>query len=513
MGTVYSKMLFKKNIFFFTLFLLQSPEKKANGKLVPEEELLYDTFPDNFLWGVASSAYQVEGGWDEDGKGLSNWDVWTQDTNNVADQSSGQIAADSYHKYKEDVKLAADIGVGTYRVSVAWARIIPQGIGNLNQEGINYYRSLFEELVSVNITPMVTLSHFDMPYALESEAGGWLNPDSIEWFLEFARTCFHEFGDLVPLWITFNEPMQTVTGGWENGNWPPGLSNNKGRDVYVAAKHILLAHARTYRLYEAFFKPKHGGRVAITLNTDWFEPANEEDPTHVAMAEQSQQFRLGIWASPIFKGDYPELVRDVIGNRSEAQGFETSRLPAFTEGEKEQIKGSVDFLGLNMYTSDLTEPYDFPIDDVSVAADNGAYYTKDPTWYQSGSFWLKVTPQGIRKTLNWIRLNYDNPPVIVTENGVSDNLGNIDDLSRIYYYKHYINNVLKAVKLDGCNVEGYVAWSLLDNFEWSFGYTMKFGLTRVDFSSPNRTRTPKESSKYISRLVAHNGFLESDGPC
>merc|ERR1719430_1552579 len=139
-----------------------------------------------------------------------------------------------------------------------------------------------------------------------------------------------------------------------------------------------------------------------------------------------------------------------------------------------------------MYTSDLTQPYDFPIDDISVAADNGAYYTKDPNWYQSGSFWLKVTPQGIRKVLNWIRENYD---------------------------KHYINNVLKAIKLDGCNVEGYVAWSLLDNFEWSFGYTMKFGLTRVDFSSPDRTRTPKESSRYIAKLVRRNGFFESDGAC
>ena len=364
-----------------------------------------------------------------------------------------------------------------------------------------------------NITPMVTLSHFDMPYTLESEMGGWLNPDSVEWFVSFASICFEEFGSLVPFWITFNEPMQTVVGGWENGNWPPGLSSNKGRDLYVAAKHIHMAHAKVYRLYEATFKPQFGGRVGITLNTDWFEPADESNPSHVAMAEQSQQFRLGIWASPIFHGQYPEIVRDIIGNRSEAQGFAESRLPAFTEDEVTLLKGSLDFLGLNMYTSDLAEPYDFPIEEVSVAADNGAFYTKDETWYSSGSFWLKVTPQGIRKTLNWIREKYDNPPVIITENGVSDNIGNIDDLSRIYYYKHYINNVLKAILLDKCNVEGYVAWSLLDNFEWSFGYTMKFGLTRVDFSSPNRTRTPKASSRFIEKLARQNGFLESDGPC
>ena len=152
-------------------------------------------------------------------------------------------------------------------------------------------------------------------------------------------------------------------------------------------------------------------------------------------------------------------------------------------------------------------------DDVSVASDNGAYYTKDETWYSSGSFWLKITPQGIRKVLNWIKDSYDNPPVIITENGVSDNLGNLDDLMRIYYYKHYINNVLKSIKLDQCNVQGYIAWSLLDNFEWSFGYSMKFGLVQVDFSSPNRTRTPKESSKYIAKIVGDNGFIQSTGPC
>ena len=360
---------------------------------------------------------------------------------------------------------------------------------------------------------MVTLSHFDMPNVLDSERGGWLNPESVEWFLQFANICFNEFANLVPFWITFNEPMQTVVGGWETGDWPPGINNNKGRDLYAAAKNILVAHARVYRLYERTYKTRYGGKVGITLNTDWFEPLNESDPSHVAIAEQSQQFRLGCFASPVFLGDYPEVVKEVIGKRSEAQGFQHSRLPPFSEEEKALLKGSADFLGLNMYTSDLAEPLNFPIRIVSAASDNGAYYTKDETWYGSGSFWLKVTPQGIRKVLNWVRESYDNPPVIITENGVSDNLGNLDDLSRIYYYKHYINNVLKAIRLDNCNVQGYVAWSLLDNFEWSFGYTMKFGLVQVDFSSPNRTRTPKQSSKYIAKVARQNGFVESDGPC
>ena len=360
---------------------------------------------------------------------------------------------------------------------------------------------------------MVTISHFDMPYSLETGLGGWLNPDSVDWFVQFATICFEQLGDLVPLWITFNEPMQTSVGGWETGSWPPGLSNNQGRDLYRVARHILLAHATVYRLYDHSYKAEQGGRLGITLNTNWFEPKDDTDPSHVAMAERSQQFRLGYWAAPIFLGDYPDIVRHVIGNRSEAQGFEASRLPPFSPEEKALLKGSVDFLGLNTYTSDLTEPCHFPAEEVTSAADNGAAYSKDPDWYGSGSFWLAVMPQGIRRVLNWIKKEYNNPPVIVTENGVSDNLGNLDDLSRIYYYKHYINNVLKAVQLDGCNVEGYVAWSLLDNFEWSFGYSMKFGLTQVDFNSPNRTRTPKASFKYIAKLAKNNGFIESDGPC
>ena len=488
----------------------------ATARLEPEDELLFDTFPPGFLWGVASSAYQVEGGWDEDGKGLSNWDMWTEDPGHVADGSSGRVAADSYHKWREDVELVAGLGPGrVYRFSISWARVLPLGQGEVSEAGLGYYRELLLELQRRNITAMVTMSHFDLPYMLDGGwwEGGWLNPNSPDWFTAYAEILFQRLGDLVPLWITFNEPMQTVVGGWENGNWPPGKTDGQGRDVYQAARNILLAHGRVYRLYQEQYQPSQAGRLGITLNTDWFEPRDPSDPAHVAMAEQSQQFRLGLWAAPVFTGDYPALPAQIIANRSAAQGFPTSRLPPFTAAEQQMLAGSADFLGLNLYTSDLAAPHQFPNSEVSAAADNGAEYSQDETWFSSGSFWLKVTPQGIRKALNWIKREYNNPPVIITENGVSDNLGNLDDLHRIYYYKHYINNVLKAVKLDQCNVEGYVAWSLLDNFEWSFGYTMKFGLVQVDFASPNRTRRPKQSYHYLNKLANANGFFETDGAC
>jgi len=193
--------------------------------IVPEEELLYDTFQEEFMWGVATSAYQIEGGWDQDGKGLSNWDVWTQNKTNghVTDGTDGKMAADSYHKYKEDIALIHTLGLGVYRFSIAWARVIPDGIGEVNEVGLQYYRNVALECLKYNITPMVTLSHFDMPYALEPQGWeegmeqtvGWLNPQSPEWFLQFARICFQELGDIVKYWITFNEPFATLYGGYE----------------------------------------------------------------------------------------------------------------------------------------------------------------------------------------------------------------------------------------------------------------------------------------------------------
>lgn len=202
------------------------------------------------------------------------------------------------------------------------------------------------------------------------------------------------------------------------------------------------------------------------------------------------------------------MVKDSIDARSRDQSFSNSRLPTLSDEEWGLVRGTADFLGLNSFTSYLVEPMDFPISEISTESDLGAKQTQDETWLRSGSSWLAVMPQGMRKILNWIKNEYNNPPVIVTENGFSDNLGNLDDLQRIYYLKHYINNVLKAIQLDGCDVQGYMAWSLLDNFEWTAGYTQKFGLVSVDFDSPDRTRTAKESSKFLAKLAQDNGFVE-----
>jgi lactase-phlorizin hydrolase len=388
------------------------------------------------------------------------------------------VAADSFHRWREDLGLVASLGLSTYRLSVSWPRVLPRGIGAPSTQGIAYYRALLEECRALGIVPIVTLSHWDMPAGLELERGGWTNPDSVDWFLHFARTCFTELGDLVPRWITFNEPLATAFQGYELGIWPPGLSARPGRDIYTVARHVLLAHAATHRLY-------HGelglpGQVGITLNTNWFEPETEGEE---AAAEQCLQFYLGLFAAPLLEGDWPLVVRERVGNRSAAQGLPASRLPPWSPEEQDWLRGSTDFLGLNHYTSSLAASYPFPPEDESAVADMGARFSSSPAWYSTGSG-LGVVPPGIRRLLDWVRSTYDNPPVIITENGVADRLGNLEDMERLYYHRHYINQVLKAVRLDGCNVLGYIAWSLLDNWEWSFGYRWTILRQRCSFPRP-----------------------------
>lgn len=493
---------------FLVLGLLSSSQS-----YIYEDDLLYDTFPDGFTWGAATAAYQIEGGWDEDGKSPSIWDTFTDGTTNIDDSSSGQVACDSYHKYKEDVQLIKDMGLTSYRFSIAWTRIIPDGVGQVNQAGVQYYKNLIAELKANNIEPYVTLYHWDLPQVLQDE-GGWRNADIADWFAAYARVCYHEFGDDVKHWITINEPWVIAVQGHGIGDHAPGLKG-PGTFVYEAGHNIIRAHAKAYRVYEAEFAATQGGVVGITLNSDWSEPEDDNDPFDLVAAENNQQFSLGWFARPIYgpDGDYPPVMREKIDAKSEAQGFAESRLPTFSEEDKAEIKGSFDFLGINHYTSKLVVPQEGDINDVDYFADDDTTDYQPKEWYPSASFWMRVTPFGIRKLMQWAKKEYGDVPIYITENGFSDYQGNSDDLQRIYYYKHYINNLLKAAKLDGVNVVGYFAWSLMDNFEWARGYTEKFGLHSVDMSDPSRPRTAKASSRYIAQLAAANGFEDTGSPC
>ena len=328
---------------------------EANYNL--EEPLLYDTFPPDFLWGTATASYQIEGGWNADGKGESIWDVFTADPNsgNVANGDNGQVACDSYHKYKEDVQLLYNMGVNSYRFSISWSRILPRGTGEINQKGINYYNNVINELLLYNITPAVTIYHWDLPQALQ-ERGGWLNPEIAYWFEDYSRILFKEFGDRVKFWITLNEPWVVAIAGHTTGEMAPGM-RGPGILEYKTVHNLIRSHAKAYRVYKNEFYETQQGQVGITLNSDWFEPRNASDPDHVEASITKLQFMIGWFAHPIFiDGKYPEVMRRKIDEKSAASGFPESRLPQFTEEESLEIMHSSDFFGLNHYTSSLVYP-------------------------------------------------------------------------------------------------------------------------------------------------------------
>ncbi|CAG5121823.1 unnamed protein product [Candidula unifasciata] len=467
------------------------------------DQFLYGKFPEGFSWGLATAAYQVEGAWNEDGKGPSIWDNFTHIPGHIENNETGDVACDSYHKLDEDIQLIQDTGMTHYRFSIAWTRVLPNGTLPSNKAGIDYYNRLLDKLIEIGVKPMVTIYHWDLPQGLQ-DLGGWYNPAIVQWYRDFAELCFREFGSKVSKWITFNEPWVTSVLGHGVGQDAPGLKDIKD-GPYRVAHNILLAHAETYHLYQEKFKASQKGQVGITLNCDWYDPEDPSKQSDIEAADRAIQFFIGWFAHPIFvNGDYPEVMKEFVANASASEGLATSRLPGFTPQEKQRINGTADFLGLNHYTSNVA--YEGPSGE-GYYGDQRVVTYKNPDWLTTGSSWLRVNPIGIRKNLNFVRNHYGDIPIYITENGVSDRNSSLDDPYRINYYQDYINNVLKAIVLDKVNVKGYTGWSLMDNFEWSRGYAEKYGVYSVDYSSPNRTRTPKASARYLFELFRANGFI------
>ncbi|KAM9305033.1 lactase/phlorizin hydrolase-like [Gastrophryne carolinensis] len=471
-----------------------------------EEFFLYDEFRPDFAWGVASSAFQIEGGWRADGKGISIWDQFTHTPSNIEDGSNGDVACDSYHHLDEDVDMLKNLKVTHYRFSISWPRVLPDGTLNfVNEPGLDYYNRLINALLAAGITPQVTIYHWDLPQALENE-GGWLNETIVERFKDYAELLFQRLGDRVKFWITLNEPYIIAHLGYGEGVFAPGIVS-RGVGVYVAGHNLIKAHAEVWHLYNDKYRATQGGLISITLNIDWAEPINEYRQEDIDAARRYLLFFGGWFGYPIFKtGDYPEVMKTSVRERSLAFGLPKSRLPEFTESEKQRIKGTYDFLGLNHYTTVLAGQAIFELHYQAYEGDRGVYLLSDRTWLGSGSLWLKVTPFGLRRVLNWIKEELNNPPIYITENGISERGTNLKDVWREHYYRYYINEALKAVKLDGVDLRGYSAWSLMDNFEWAMGYTERFGLYYTNFSDPSLPRIPKDSAKLYKSIVRCNGF-------
>ncbi|XP_026324190.1 myrosinase 1-like [Hyposmocoma kahamanoa] len=498
--------------FFLSLSVLVTfLTQTTSDSLEKRQQVRY--FPNGFLFGSSTASYQVEGAWNEDGRTPSIWDTISHARPClISECHNGDVAADTYHLYKRDVEMMRELNLDFYRLSISWSRLLPTSFpDNINEKAVEFYRNWLDEIHKYNIEPMVTLYHWDLPQKLQ-DMGGWTNPYIIDWFVDYARVVFEQFGDQVNMWLTFNEPREICHQGYGSGTMAP-LLKIPGVAEYICAKNLLLAHAKTYHMYDKEFRSLKRGTIGISFSASCNEPESQE---HAEAAEDSAAFEWGIYAHPIFSetGDYPQVIKEKVAAKSAAQGFPRSRLPELSPEEIDLIKGTSDFFGLNHYSTNFIyrnesvyNMYDAP----SLYDDQDIAIYKLAEWKSSAADWLKEVPWGFYKLLTYIREKYNNPPVYVTENGFTTT-GGMEDNDRIEYFLNYLDALLDALE-EGSDIRGYAAWSLMDNFEWLKGYTHKFGLYAVDFESPERTRTPRKSAfilKEIARTHKLNPNYEPD---
>ncbi|XP_068337849.1 beta-glucosidase 12-like [Pyrus communis] len=466
----------------------------------------FDSLVPGFIFGTSSAAYQVEGAWNESGRGPSVWDNFThQYPEKISDHSNGDVAIDQYHLYQDDVKIMKNMSMDAYRFSISWSRLLPSGTlsGGINKEGIEYYNNLTNELLSKGIKPFVTLFHWDVPQALVDEYGGFLSARIVNDFQDFADLCFDQFGDRVKHWITLNEPRTVSNHGYAIGIHAPGrcsawynpncTGGDSSTEPYIVTHNQLLAHATAVKLYKDKYQACQNGTIGITVVSYWFEPASETQWDRDA-ALRALDFMFGWFMDPLTHGDYPQTMRAIVGER----------LPSFTEEQSELLSGSYDFIGLNYYSARYASDASYNCsDNPSYVTDPRVNVTTEldgvPIGPQAASDWLYVYPKGIQDFLIYTKEKYNDPLIYITENGV-DEFNDptlplpeaLNDTNRIDYYNRHLCYVQAAIK-NGTNVKGYFAWLVLDNFEWGDGYTVRFGIIYVDYESLQRS---SKSSTY-----------------
>jgi len=485
------------------------------------DEFHYGEFPDDFKWGASTAAYQIEGAWDRDGKGESIWDRFTHNAScRALHGENGDDACKSYDMFDKDLELIKELGLDTYRFSIAWSRIFPTGRKESGPipEAVDYYNYVIDSLIANDVTPLITLYHWDLPQMLMDDFNGFLDEEIQEHFVDYAEFCFQTFGDRVRHWFTFNEPYVHCTLGYGVASAAPGLL--RPRDgPYICGHNMILCHAKAHKRYHELYPDRQVSvngsvpeGVSITFNTNYYEPRDPYNQTDYEAALRHITASLGWFAHPIFvNGDYPQLMKDQVASHSnESDPAIFPRLPEFTEEEKQLINGSADFFCVQTYTTRFSGPIEFFEDFGFFFADPDAQPYCDERWEQApGSTWLYAVPWGLRRLLNLIKDEYGNPDVWITENGFEDNPVE-EDFRRINYFKSHLNEVLKAINLDGVKVRGYSAWSLIDNFEWASGYDPKFGIYYVDLLDDERTRYKKRSADWYRELIAANSFTQSE---
>jgi len=458
--------------------------------------------PRGFELGVATASYQIEGAVDEGGRGPSIWDTFSHTPGRVVGGDTGDVACDHYHRYAQDVALMADLGVDSYRLSVAWPRIQPLGRGAANPQGLAFYDRLVDALLERGIAPALTLYHWDLPQALE-DVGGWRNRDTAQRFAEYAALVHDHLGDRVQRWITLNEPWCSSILGYANGRHAPGAKEGEG--ALAAAHHLLLGHGLAVAALRA--DASQGQQVGITLNLQPVTAATTS-AADIAASERSLMQSNLLFTDPVLEGQYPELARRTYAGLTDF-GF-------LHDGDLATIAAPLDFLGVNYYfPSRVREaPYLQADPALRTADDLGTADVLEPGEELTAMGW-PVEPAGLTRLLVWLRDTYPMlPPIYVTENGracddVVDAGGQVDDPDRVRYLDGHLRAVMDAVDA-GVEVRGYYCWSLMDNFEWAEGYGKRFGLVHIDYAT--QRRTPKTSFAWFRGLIAdQHGRTEGDG--
>jgi beta-glucosidase len=454
----------------------------AFGQTQPEPARLQ--YPQGFLWGCATAAYQIEGGARDDGRGPSLWDVFAHTPGKTHDGDTGDVADDSYHLYKEDVKLLKALGVSTYRMSMSWSRIFPTGTGTPNPKGLDYYNRVIDELLANNITPYVTLFHWDTPAGLP---GGWQSRETSKAFGEYAAYATKHLGDRVKHWMTTNELVCFTDLGYRIGQFAPGLKLAAGPANQVR-HHAILAHGLAVQAIRA--NTPGGTQVGLAENAVVYCPVMETQE-HIEAARKATRMGNAPFLTSLMEGRYP----------SEYLEHEGANAPKAEPGDMEIIGSKLDFVGLNIYTPEYVRADDSPM---------GFAVEPHPASYpHMASPWLAIGPEciywGVRNVVDLWKV----PAIYITENGTSSDdvltsAGRVDDTDRLMYLRNHLTQLHRAVA-EGYPVKGYFLWSLMDNFEWADGYSKRFGLHYVDFKT--QKRTPKLSAEWYRTVIAQNAVV------
>ena len=439
-------------------------------------------FPKDFLWGCATSAYQIEGSPLADGAGPSVWHRFSHTPGRVQDGDTADVTCDHYRRWQSDVDLMHSLGLNSYRFSIAWGRVLPEGTGRINAAGLDFYERLVDRLLSRGIQPMVTLFHWDLPAALD-DRGGWLNRDIANWFAEYANVVFRRLDDRVNYWTTLNEPWVVADGGYMHGVLAPGHRNIF--EAPRAAHHLMMAHGAAVQAYRAVGRNK----IGLVVNIEPKYAASQSDADQAA-TRRAEAYMNRQYLEPALLGSYPEELHEVFGEA----------WPKWPDADLKLIKQPLDYIGVNYYTRAVVraDPTAWPLKATTVKQ-------KQHTHMETG--W-EVFPQGLTDTLLWIKDNYVNPPMYITENGacffdppqVEGPV--LEDPLRVDYLRKHITAVHTAMQR-GADIRGYFAWSLFDNFEWAFGFSKRFGIVHMNYETLKRTL--KSSAHFYSKVIASHG--------